>query len=541
MVGVSASFWPTLPPLDPTSALSQYPTTRDVTRQEYGVRSETLARRNLAFLRSSYRNPDSWCSGNGKYSRGRCSSRQQNYRDCTQFPPLSYSNLQLKRECERRSGFQQKRLSVVAKRTMKFQQLFRNAVSSSFKCVRRPLPRGIRQFQVLTSYSRGQSKKRRRAQQSKLGMGDGMARLIMKTKPNGGDRAPVGKRNWTESKDLHKRLSPEDSDDDVITRSKKARRDLKVSKARTGFSFYDFLKECDRTWEERILGDNCRLETEFEGEEKPNYALTTPTTKPGNEKTPKYPQTDSPVVTLENKENGAEVYVLGTSHVSKESVDHVRKIIERVKPDYVLVELCRKRYYSLALRKSGKMFSFVDRIAEKLTKGNASSLGKLLGAAVAGFTKVQPHQSSYPGHEFQVAVEEGKRVGAKVVLGDQDIDKTLRLLGDFDLNMSMEEAFRLFGQQMPADLAQALGTGQNVSKAEMLIRFTDRKVIRRFNEEMQRGAPHIYKILVDDRNEIMAKALRSLRGKVVAVVGLAHVDGLEQLWHEYNASCDKTA
>jgi pheromone shutdown protein TraB len=32
----------------------------------------------------------------------------------------------------------------------------------------------------------------------------------------------------------------------------------------------------------------------------------------------------------------------------------------------------------------------------------------------------------------------------------------------------------------------------------------------------------------------MVKALRNLKGKVVAVVGLAHMDGMEQLWQQAN-------
>ncbi|BBN11620.1 hypothetical protein MPTK1_5g13460 [Marchantia polymorpha subsp. ruderalis] len=244
----------------------------------------------------------------------------------------------------------------------------------------------------------------------------------------------------------------------------------------------------------------------------------------------KFHQTDEGVVQLKNYSNGAEVYIVGTSHVSRKSVKEVQQIIEKVRPNYVLVELCRQRYDSLELRKTIKKISLLEHIIEKLTKGRA----RLLGAALS---RMQPHHSSYPGQEFQVAMEAGKRVGAEIVLGDQEIEKTLMLLGDFDLNMSMQDAFRLFGQPMPPDMAKALGRGQDVSKTELFERFRDRRVVRRFNEEMKKGAPHIHKILVDDRNEIMAKRLRSLPGKVVAVVGLAHVDGLEQLWHEYNEKC----
>ena len=38
-----------------------------------------------------------------------------------------------------------------------------------------------------------------------------------------------------------------------------------------------------------------------------------------------------------------QVYVLGVSHVSRESVDAVRELIQEVRPEVVLLELCKDR------------------------------------------------------------------------------------------------------------------------------------------------------------------------------------------------------
>lgn len=40
---------------------------------------------------------------------------------------------------------------------------------------------------------------------------------------------------------------------------------------------------------------------------------------------------------------GTEIFVLGVSHVSKTSCDHVREVINTVKPDVVMIELCKDR------------------------------------------------------------------------------------------------------------------------------------------------------------------------------------------------------
>ena len=45
---------------------------------------------------------------------------------------------------------------------------------------------------------------------------------------------------------------------------------------------------------------------------------------------------------------GREVYLVGTAHVSRQSVEDVRHTIQAVRPDTVCVELCPARYQSLS-------------------------------------------------------------------------------------------------------------------------------------------------------------------------------------------------
>jgi hypothetical protein len=46
--------------------------------------------------------------------------------------------------------------------------------------------------------------------------------------------------------------------------------------------------------------------------------------------------------------------------------------------------------------------------------------------------------------------------------------------------------------------------------------------------------PGAVRVLLDERDDILAKALRQCTGKVVGVVGLAHVDGIERRWADAN-------
>lgn len=403
--------------------------------------------------------------------------------------------------------------------------------------------------------------------------GDGANDQQESAKPDSeGVSAGFGGSTYELMKELEKRLKTEREGQRGSRESPRERRAERGGRDfRTGeyTSLYDYMMEWGREMrEERVKleelwksRDGSRFNDKFEAEERfrgqrrrrgepdQSSATAAPAEKKEEEVevedeqskattpslAPDSAQSNGTVVYLKNEANGAEIYLLGTSHVSQRSVDEVREVIERVKPDFVMVELCRKRYEVMESRAGQKdsPAAFVEQVARMLTSRTVGVVGKLVGIGLSSFYRLLSFRGLHPGKEFEVAIEEAKKVGAKVVLGDQDIDTTLNQLGQFNLNISVQDAFQFFGQRMPDDIAETIG-GKAVSDEDMYERMRDRKVVRRFNEEMQKGAPTIYKALVSERNEVMFKALRNLTGKVVAVVGLAHVDGIEELWQQAN-------
>lgn len=254
----------------------------------------------------------------------------------------------------------------------------------------------------------------------------------------------------------------------------------------------------------------------------------------------KLPPSDGTVVYLKNEANGAELYLIGTSHISQQSVAEVRDVIQKVQPDYVMVELDRKRYNSMMQPRSGRdnPFAFVQQMVQTLANGNIGAVGKLMGMGLSSFYRLLATRGLQPGQEMKVAIEEGKKAGAKIVLGDQDIDITMKHFGE---QMSMSDALQFFARPMPSDIAKKMSAAYNspapgnfTDPAQMFEQLRDRKIVREFNEVMEREAPAFTRVLLKERNEAMTKALRNLNGKVVGVVGLAHLDGIEQLWREAN-------
>ena len=66
-------------------------------------------------------------------------------------------------------------------------------------------------------------------------------------------------------------------------------------------------------------------------------------------------------INIDNKD----IYLIGTAHVSKESVEDVRVTIEAIKPDSVCVELCAGRFKSLTQKDAWKKMNIFKVIKDK--------------------------------------------------------------------------------------------------------------------------------------------------------------------------------
>lgn len=168
---------------------------------------------------------------------------------------------------------------------------------------------------------------------------------------------------------------------------------------------------------------------------------------------------DGSVVYLRNGENGAEVYLVGTCHVSKKSAQQVKQVIGFVKPNVIAV-----------------------------------------------------------------ALEECKRMEAQLLLIDDDIGVTVGKLVDA---LSFSVVLRLF--KAGKRLEEMVG---NVALEDAIERFSERGFARKVMEIMTIECPEIMEVLITHRDQVMFKHLRSCQGKVVGVVGMGHMDGIEKMWKD---------
>lgn len=119
-------------------------------------------------------------------------------------------------------------------------------------------------------------------------------------------------------------------------------------------------------------------------------------------------------------------------------------------------------------------------------------------------------------------------MGSAVILGDRDVDVTLQHLAEA---LSKTNFKRLLTAE--SKFAKSLPLPEDASDAAQLAGFVEsvktRENVKKLMGEFREGAPKIYEALVSERDEYMAMGLANLDRfpTTVAVMGLAHVDGVE--------------
>ncbi|WP_418284644.1 TraB/GumN family protein [Halorubrum sp. DTA46] len=130
------------------------------------------------------------------------------------------------------------------------------------------------------------------------------------------------------------------------------------------------------------------------------------------------------------------VNVVGTAHISEQSVDEVEETIERERPDVVAVELDEGRYRQLQGETPG------DLDAGDLLKGN--TVFQFLAYWMLSYVQTQlgDRFDIEPGADMKAAIDVAEALGIDVALVDRDIQTTIQR---FWARMSLTEKLRMVG------------------------------------------------------------------------------------------------
>ena len=240
--------------------------------------------------------------------------------------------------------------------------------------------------------------------------------------------------------------------------------------------------------------------------------MSLPPSEPTN-LTPPDPRSSDDVVVVEV--DGREFVLVGTAHISQESVELVREVIERESPDCVCIELDAQRHEALSQEERWDQLDLRDVIR------NRQLATLLVNLVLASYQKrLGMKLGVKPGSELLEASRVAQERGIPISLCDRDIRVTLR------------RAWNSLGWWDKAQLASSvmLSAFDRTELSEEDLREIRRKdVLTEMMNELGEMMPELKRVLIDERDAFLAQRIREADGnKVVAVVGAGHVAGMRQ-------------
>jgi pheromone shutdown protein TraB len=155
--------------------------------------------------------------------------------------------------------------------------------------------------------------------------------------------------------------------------------------------------------------------------------------------------------------------------------------------------------------------------------------------------------------QFVVAVKTGQAIGSKIVLGDRDVDVTLKRLTEalvqtdlkklFSESSELEQNMKKFLPESIRDIPNDASLSKD-QLSEYVETLKAKENVKMIMANLKLIAPELYNAMVSERDEFMSQGLISLNQyrSIVAVMGVAHIDGVEnrlirQGWTKIEVSC----
>jgi pheromone shutdown-related protein TraB len=222
------------------------------------------------------------------------------------------------------------------------------------------------------------------------------------------------------------------------------------------------------------------------------------------------------------KQHDREYIIVGTAHISKESAELVKEVIEGELPDIVCVELDEKRYKALSEKNKWQSLDLKEVIKNKqlstlliniLLGSYQKRLGEKLGVS--------------PGLELVEATKVANENNIPISLVDRDVRITLRRAWN---SMS-------FWQKMKFLTVGLAGVFEKDEISEEKLReLKEKDVLNEMMQELGKAMPVLKTVLIDERDGYLAHKIMSSEGKkIVAVVGAGHVEGICSSLEEYKS------
>ncbi|WP_074643548.1 TraB/GumN family protein [Treponema bryantii] len=212
--------------------------------------------------------------------------------------------------------------------------------------------------------------------------------------------------------------------------------------------------------------------------------------------------------------NGRKITLVGTAHVSKESVEEVTETIKNIQPDCVAVELDEKRADSI---KNPSRYSQLDLVKVLKKKQGFLLLANIMLSSYQ--RRMGLNAGVKPGDEMIAAMNAAEENNIRCTLVDRPIQITLK---------------RAWGKnsfwgkcKLLATLISSAFSKEEVDPEE-IEKLKQRNEMDSMMDELSDYMPVIKKVLIDERDQYLASKIWESEGNnIVAVLGAGHLPGVQ--------------
>lgn len=212
--------------------------------------------------------------------------------------------------------------------------------------------------------------------------------------------------------------------------------------------------------------------------------------------------------------NNRKITLIGTAHVSAESISEVENVISDVKPDCVAIELDEKRYESIT---NPDKYRELDII--KVLKRKEGFL-LLANIVMASFQKRMGKNSGVkPGEEMVAAINKAKELNIPTALVDRPIQITFRRAW---------KKTSAYGKTQLLSALLASGFSKDEISSEEIENLKQASEMDSMMKELSELMPAVKQVLIDERDQYLASHIWKAEGNnIVAVLGAGHLPGVE--------------
>ena len=219
------------------------------------------------------------------------------------------------------------------------------------------------------------------------------------------------------------------------------------------------------------------------------------------------------IVKLEYQDK--QIYLVKTAHVSKNSVEDVRKCVEEVKPDTICVEIDDQRYDRLKHPEKWRETDIIQVIKDKQV------LYLLVTVILSSFQKrVATSMDSKSGAEMLEGIKIAEENNLELVLADRSVKTTFSRIWH---NLTFNEKLKLL-----TGIVESIFDDEEISEQD-LANLKQADVLQAALLDIGKKFPTVKRILVDERDQYLCQKIKSAKGKkIVAIIGAAHAKGIEE-------------